>query len=85
MTMSIPGHNSIRSREDFVAFAHALSKDLKDHPESWENNDLPHFLEALRAWVADMDGYFLNQGRPVPQQLDWKTFADILMAAKMYE
>lgn len=78
-------NNSIRSREDFVAFVQALSKDLKDQPESWENNDLPRFLEALGAWVQDMDGFYRNQGKPVPQQLDWKTFADILMAAKMYE
>ncbi|MGH7970069.1 MAG: DUF7660 family protein, partial [Limisphaerales bacterium] len=45
----------------------------------------PHFLEALGAWVQDMDGYYRNQGKPVPEQLDWKTFSDILMAAKMYE
>ena len=84
--MSIPDkNNSIRSREDFVAFVHAFSKDCKDNPESWENNDLPRFLEALGAWVQDMEGYYLNQGKPVPQQLDWKAFADMLMAAKMYE
>jgi len=77
--------NSIRSREDFVAFVRALSNDFKEHPESWENKDLPRFLEALGAWVQDMDGYYRSQGKPTPGQLDWKIFADILMAAKMYE
>jgi hypothetical protein len=77
--------NSIRSREDFVAFVRALNKDLKDNPQSWENDNLDRFLEALSAWVEDMDGYYLNQGKPVPQQLDWKSFGDMLMAAKMYE
>jgi hypothetical protein len=84
--MSIPEQaNSIHSREDFVAFVRALCKDLKDNPKSWENGDLYRFLEALSAWVEDMDGYYRNQGRPVPQQLDWRTFGDMLMAAKMYE
>ena len=77
--------NSIRSREDFVAFVRALRKDFTENPQSWENDNLDHFLEALSAWVEDMDGYYLNQGKPVPRQLDWKTFADILMGAKMYE
>jgi len=32
-----------------------------------------------------MDGYYLNMGQPVPKNIDWKLFANILMAAKMYE
>jgi len=83
--VSIPDQNSIRTREDFAAFVDALSKDFREHPESWENNDLYRFLEALGAWVQDMDGYYRNLGKPVPQELDWKTFADMLLAAKMYE
>ena len=78
-------NNLIRSREDFVAFVRALSKDLRDNPTSWENSNLERYLEALGAWVEDMDGYYLNQGKPVPQQPDWKVAADMLMAAKMYE
>jgi hypothetical protein len=75
----------IRSREDFITFVRALSKDFRDNPQSWENDNLERFLEALGAWVEDMDGYYLNQGNTVPQQLDWKTLADMLMAAKKYE
>lgn len=77
--------NSIRSREDFVAFVTALTKDLRDNPMTWENTSLERFLEALGAWVEDMDGYYTNQGRAVPQQPDWKVVADMLMAAKTYE
>jgi len=78
-------NESIKSREDFVAFVHALEGDLRDNPQSWENNTLERFLDALASWVEDMDGYYINQGKPVPQQPDWKTIGDILMAAKMYE
>jgi hypothetical protein len=42
-------------------------------------------LEALAAWVEDMDGYYLNQGKAVPEKPDWKHVADMLMAAKLYE
>lgn len=84
--MTLADHNqSIRSREDFVAFVKALSNDLQDNPESWENSSLQRFLEALSTWVEDMDGFYLNQGKPVPQQPDWKVVGDILLAAKMYE
>jgi hypothetical protein len=46
---------------------------------------LEQFFEALGAWVEDMDGLYLNQGKPAPSQTDWKTLGDILMAAKTYE
>jgi hypothetical protein len=78
-------NNSISSRGDFVEFTKALRKDLQDNPTSWENPTLERFLEALGAWVEDMDGYYLNQGKFVPIQPDWKVIGDILMAAKMYE
>ena len=79
-------HHAIRSREDFVVFVHALSRDLHTNREAWDNNTLERFLEALGAWVEDMDGYYINQGKPTPQQPDWKVLGDILlMAAKVYE
>jgi hypothetical protein len=78
-------HDAIRSREDFVAFVHALSRDLHTNREAWENDSLERFLEALGAWVEDMDGYYINQGKPAPLQPDWKILGDILMAAAVYE
>jgi hypothetical protein len=84
--MTLAEHNnSIRSREDLVGFVRALGKDLRDDPSSWENVSLERFLDAMGAWMEDMDGYYLNQGKPVPQQPDWKVMGDILMAAKIYE
>jgi hypothetical protein len=78
-------HDAIRSREDFIAFVQALSRDLHTNREAWENDTLERFLEALGAWVEDMDGYYVNQGKPIPQQPDWKVLGDILRAATMYE
>ena len=44
----------------------------------WENPDLGRFLEAMQAWTEDM-------GDRVAPQPSWRTFEDMLMAAKIYE
>jgi hypothetical protein len=77
--------NSTHSREDFVAFVGALHRDLRENPSAWGNVDLQRYLEALAAWVKDMDGYYRNNGEVAPDQPDWKLAANMLLAAKMYE
>ena len=84
--MTLPGQAAeVRSREQFVEFVRALRRDLVEHPESWENADLPRFLDAMAAWLTDMDGYFSNVGQQVPQQPDWHLLGTMLMAARTYE
>ncbi|HEX3628605.1 MAG TPA: hypothetical protein VH280_24615 [Verrucomicrobiae bacterium] len=75
-------NNTIRSREDFVAFARALSADLRDNPETWQNGSLERFLEALAACAENVVG---ECPKPVPQKPEWKVLADMLMAAKVFE
>jgi hypothetical protein len=75
----------VQSRHEFVAFVRALLRDLQQHPDTWENADLERFIEALAAWVEDMDGYYQNLGRPVPEQPSWKLLSEILLAARIYE
>jgi len=77
--------DSIKRREDLVAFVEELGQDLKDHPDSWENPDLSRFLDALARWIEDSDGYYENRGVPIPQMPEWKTFAEMLAAARIYE
>jgi hypothetical protein len=77
--------DNIQSRDDFIVFLAALIQDRQANQDDWENNDLPNYLEALGAWVEDMDGYFLNQQQPVPQQPSWQLLGKILLAAKTYE
>jgi len=84
--MTLAEHSdTIRSRDDFLEFLKALRKDLLDNPGAWENTSLERFLEALAGWVHDMDRYYLDQSKPVPQQPDWKMVAEMLMAASIYE
>jgi hypothetical protein len=76
---------TIRSREDFIDFTRALLNDLNERPEQWGNADLLSYLEALCAWVEDMDGYYLNRGEPIPKDPNWMVFGQILLAARIYE
>jgi hypothetical protein len=75
----------IRSRPDFITFLHAFLSEFRQNPEQWENRDLSSFLNAMSAWVVDMDGYYQNQGECVPDQPSWKTVGEMLLAAAVYE
>ena len=74
-----------KTKEDLAAFIAALRLDLAANPEEWENHTLERFLEAMEAWIRDMDGYFKNMGQPVVDVPNWRTLADILYASKIYE
>lgn len=75
----------IQTRHDFISFVRALKQDYLQNPSSWENKDIESFLEAIASWVEDMEGFYINQGLPVPEKPDWKVLADIFMGGKLYE
>lgn len=77
--------NTINSRESLTVFVHSLARSLKESPSDWENANLEGFLDALAAWVEDMDGYFENRGESTPQTPDWKLIGQMLLAARVYE
>lgn len=76
---------NIKTKDELSEFVSALQKDFKDNKDDWENQDLPSYLEAMSAWIDDMDGYYANQDKDLPIDLTWKVFADILFAARIYE
>ncbi|MEU6841410.1 hypothetical protein ABZ930_05980 [Streptomyces sp. NPDC046716] len=75
----------VNSRDDLAAFVRALHRNHAEDGSSWENPDLPRFLEALSAWIDDADGWYRNSGCEVPADGDWRFFARALMAATVYE
>lgn len=77
--------DAVSSRDDFVKFVDMLRGDLSLHRAEWQNATLDDFLEALSAWVQDMDGYYLNNQLPIPTSPDWKNVAEMMLAAKYYE
>jgi hypothetical protein len=76
---------NIETRDDFVVFMQQLLRDRRQCPEQWENASLEAYLEAIAAWVKDMDGYFYNRNEPFPEHLTWRNLGEILLAARMYE
>ncbi|SDD43839.1 DUF7660 family protein [Niabella drilacis] len=76
---------NLNTKEDFIAFLELLIQDLRNNPNEWENKSLESYLEAAASWTEDMDGYYQNNNLPIPQNVNWKVFANILVAAKMYE
>ncbi|MCC5945595.1 MAG: hypothetical protein JJT94_11725 [Bernardetiaceae bacterium] len=49
------------------------------------DKSITSFLEGVESWVEDMEGYYENTNQDLPDDVNWKIFADILYAAKMYE
>jgi len=67
--------NEVDSKERLADFVAALAKDLQENARDWENVNLSRFLDAMEAWVRDMDGYYKNTGQPIPDTPTWRTFA----------
>ena len=77
--------NSISSREDLVSFVCDLCNSLRDDANSWENDTLERYLDALAAWINGIEGYYKNRGEVMIDTPSWKLIGEILLAAKYYE
>ena len=81
----VEARDSIKTRQDLGRFVLALRDDLLNNGDAWENPTLDRFLDALAAWIADMEGYFKNQNKVEPDQPDWSLVGQMLFAASIYE
>ena len=70
------GH--INSKEDFLRFMRLFREDTQD-------SSLEGYFEALSAWTADMEGYYANAGKPIPDNINWDFIATLLYAGSIYE
>ena len=77
--------DAVDSKQSLGNFIAALADDCAANPETWENGTVHQYLLALSRWIDDSDGYYRNQGLPVPQTPSWRTIAEMLTAAKVYE
>jgi hypothetical protein len=66
----------ISTKQQFVDFLKLLSNDFENNPDSWENNNLASYLDALYGYCYDT---------VEKDQLTWAEIANILLAAKVYE
>lgn len=77
--------SSVSSKDDLADLIEALKEDLAKNSEEWENPTLDRFLDAMASWVRSMDNYYRNTGQAPVVSPTWSVFADILLAAKVYE
>jgi len=76
---------NVKTKEDFIEFLSVLIDDLAADKGIWENRNLEQYLSAMQRWTEDMEGYYINNNLLVPENINWKIFTDILMAARIYE
>ncbi|MDO4884575.1 MAG: hypothetical protein Q3991_06445 [Rothia sp. (in: high G+C Gram-positive bacteria)] len=75
----------IKNRDDFLIFLQNFINETD--AGDFENNTLSGFLEAMRYWIKDMDGYYKNIGKEenFDENIKWSVLADIFEAARIYE
>lgn len=77
--------SEIKHREDLIRLIREICDQVATHADEWPNSDLPAFLEAMAAWIEDMDGYYAGRGEQVPRHLSWKNVGEIIATALIYE
>lgn len=77
---------SVTDRQSFILFINSLKNDLDTQPQKWTNLTLSDYFDAISSYTEDLQGYYNNTDQNTNADTpSWKTFADILMAASMYE
>lgn len=77
----------ITTHQAFVEFLELLHEDFLKHGNQWENDSLSRYLEAMHRWSHDVKSAYQN-GKAMPenaQNVPWQLFADVLLAARVYE
>jgi hypothetical protein len=47
--------NDIKTQSELVSFIRALGNDYKKNKDSWENISIDAYLEAIAAWIDDIN------------------------------
>lgn len=66
---------NVMTQNDFSVFVNHLKIDYIENANEWENDSIDRFLDALQAYTCDKK----------QNEVSWKVFAEILLAAKVYE
>ena len=76
----------LTTKTQFVEFVKLLVQNMANHPDEWHNNTLEQYIFALSSFLENIDGYYENIGLETDlEKPNWRIFADILLAARVYE
>lgn len=70
-------------RDELIQTLRTLAQQATNAAD-WPNDSLPRYLDALAAWLADSDGYYLNHNQRQPSN-PWRTLNDAVQASTVYE
>lgn len=76
---------TIQTPVDLFSYIVNLQNTLARDPNSWENNTLESYLDAMARWVKDSEGYYRNHNKPMPSSQTLQIIAEVLTASTMYE
>lgn len=71
--------DEINTKKDFEEFLRLLKDDFKENKGGWDNDNLELFLDGLYGYNYDTTD---EESRI---QATWKMFAEMLLAARVYE
>ncbi len=77
--------DTIATKDEFISFIEKLKNDRIEKPEEWENPDIQSYLEGISSWVYDMEGYYENIGKNMPDNINWNFIATLFYVGKIYE
>ena len=80
----------VTDRKSFIEFLELFKEDLIRNKHQWENKTLEDFLEAMKRYSDDIQGYYDNNENDLGEQINadvpsWRVFADILRGSRVYE
>lgn len=75
----------INNKNDLVLFINSLRNDFSNNFGEWQNDNLADYLEAMQAWLEDIEGWERNCSIDISKINVWQLFGHILLASKMYQ
>ena len=84
-TLRLEGNNQAKKIETSSDFCEALAEILKDKSFPVENTDTRKFIEAMQAWLVDVEGRNGWFDAPSTEHITWSDLHKLLQAAAIYE
>ena len=68
----------INSKEDFIKFMEIYVSTIND-------SSVKGYLESVLSWTEDMEGYYHNTKKEMPQNINWDIIATLFYVGSIYE
>lgn len=68
----------IENKNDFLKFMELYIPTIKEL-------SIREYLESIISWVEDMDGYYINTDKKIPQNINWDLIATLFYVGYIYE